>query len=104
MIEHVTIVKLTFTALARLKNFQNFMRNEKNNKKYQQNPEGYYTTNITIRGKRCRVKIINESCMEYKLEVESKDKLSEEFLDFLAYYLQTEGFYDEAKKHNLEWN
>lgn len=93
-----------FIVLVASKNFQNFMRNAKNNRKYLQNPEGYYTTNITLRGKKCRVKIINESFIEYKLEVESKDKLPEEFLNFLAYYLQSEGFYDEAKKHNLEWN
>lgn len=93
-----------FIVLVDSKNFQNSMKNAKNNRKYPQNPKGYYTVNITIQGKKCKVKIINESYIEYKLEVEARDKLSEEFLDFLAYYLQSEGFYEEARKYNLEWN
>ena len=79
------------------------MKKEKNKGSYPQNPEGYYNVNLTLRGIKCNVKIINESYNKFKLEVMSKKTLSEDFLTFIGEYLSQEGFNEEARKHNLEW-
>jgi hypothetical protein len=80
------------------------MKKEKNKGNYTQNPKGYYNVNLTLRGIRCNVKIINESYNKFKLEVQSKKILSDDFLKFIGEYLENEGFNEEARKHNLEWN
>ena len=80
------------------------MKKEKNKGSYPQNPKGFYTINLTLRGIKCKVKIINDSYNKFRIEVESKSILSDEFLDFIGQYMQNEGFNEEARKHNLEWN
>lgn len=80
------------------------MKKQKNKGGYPQNPNGYYNINITMRGIKCNVKIINESYNSFKLEVASKKTLTQEFLDFIGYYMQEEGFNEEARKYNLEWD
>jgi hypothetical protein len=40
----------------------------------------------------------------FKLEVASKKTLNQEFLDFIGYYMHEEGFNEEARKYNLEWD
>jgi hypothetical protein len=72
--------------------------------KHPQNPKGYYNVNLVIRGVKCNVKIINESFNEYRVEVNAKQNLTQEFLNYIAYYMEKEGFYEEAQKHNLFWN
>lgn len=79
------------------------MKKEKNKGSYPQNPEGYYTVDLILRGIKCNIKIINESFNKFKLEVTSKKTLSKEFLTFIGEYLSNEGFNEEARKYNLKW-
>ena len=79
------------------------MKKTKNKGSYPQNPKGHYNIDLTLRGVKCNVRIINESYNKFKLEVSSKKTLSEEFLTFIGEYLNQEGFNEEARKHNLEW-
>jgi hypothetical protein len=80
------------------------MKNPKSkNKSYPPNPNGHYVVDLKIRGITCKVTIMNESFLEYKVEVKAKKELSQEFLNYIAKYMELEGFYDEAQKHNIFW-
>jgi hypothetical protein len=80
------------------------MKKAKNKGGYQPNPSGHYNIDIIIRGIKCNVTIINDAYNKFRFEVKSKKTLSQEFLDYIGEYFEQEGFSEEARKHNLEWN
>ena len=75
----------------------------KKSKKLKLNPEGPYRFNFIFRGVNWDISIENVSYSDYKVTARSDKTVEPEEVDVLKKYLQTEGFEEAAKKHNLYW-
>lgn len=67
------------------------------------NPKGPYKMSITYCDVNLNITIDNDAPFDYNVKVKSKTKLNQQFLDHLKQYLDAEGFYEVAQKHNLHW-
>jgi hypothetical protein len=67
------------------------------------NPNGPYKMDISYWGKSVNVVIDNEGPFDFKVKIKSKSKLNPEFINNLKEYLEAEGFYELAQRHNLHW-
>ena len=68
------------------------------------NPSGPYKMDISYWGKNVNIVIDNEGPFDFKVKIKSKSKLNPEFINNLKEYLEAEGFYEVAQKHNLHWS
>jgi hypothetical protein len=67
------------------------------------NPKGPYNLKFTFKGVDWDITIENIEENDYKVTAKSNKKVEPEMIDALKYYLQQEGFEEEAKKHNIYW-
>lgn len=67
------------------------------------NPNGPYRVKLLYKGIDCFVQINNINETEFDIRVKTNKKLNESDLQGLMKYLDTEGFANEATKHNLFW-
>jgi hypothetical protein len=67
------------------------------------NPKGPYKITINYCNIMVDITIDNEGPFEYNVKIKSKTKLNKQFLNHLKQYLDLEGFYEVAQKHNLHW-
>lgn len=72
-------------------------------KKIRTNPSGPYNVRFQFKGVEWDITIENVTENDYKVTARSNIKVAENEIDVLKYYLQEEGFEEEAKKHNLLW-
>lgn len=67
------------------------------------NPKGPYKMDIEYWGINVNVVIDNDGPFDFKVKIKSKTKLTQEFINHLKEYLEAEGFYESAQRHNLHW-
>jgi hypothetical protein len=67
------------------------------------NPNGPYRVKLLYKGIDCYVQIKNINEVEFDIRVKTDEKLNEFELKGLMKYLDSEGFANEATKHNLFW-
>jgi hypothetical protein len=67
------------------------------------NPNGPYRVKLLYKGIDCFVQIKNINETEFDIRVKTDKKLNEPDLQGLMKYLDTEGFTNQAIKHNLFW-
>lgn len=72
-------------------------------KKIKTNPSGPYNLKFQFKGVKWDITIENVTEDDYKVIARSDVKINESEIESLKYYLQEEGFEEEAKKHNLFW-
>ena len=65
------------------------------------NPSGPYNVKFKFKNVEWDITIENISEDDYKVTARSSIKVDEKEIDILKYYLQEEGFEEEAQKHNL---
>ena len=67
------------------------------------NPQGPYRVKLIYKGIDCHIQMKSISEYEFDIRVKTKQKMTESDLFGLKYYLDAEGFTNEARKHNLMW-
>lgn len=67
------------------------------------NPSGPYKVKLLYKGIECYVQIKNINEREFDIRIKTNKKINESEMNGLMKYLDTEGFANEATKHNLFW-
>jgi hypothetical protein len=75
----------------------------KKRKKLKLNPTGFYNVEFMFKGVNWDITIENITYDDFKVTARSDKKVEQDEVEVLKRYLQTEGFEDAAKKHNLYW-
>jgi hypothetical protein len=73
-------------------------------KNFKTNPAGPYNVKFQFKNIEWDITIKNITENDYKVIARSNIKVDQDEIEILKYYLQEEGFEEEAKKHNLFWN
>ncbi len=67
------------------------------------NPAGVYRIKITYQKVKCNIMIKSIDDYEFDIYVKTNKKITNNQLEGLKQYLETEGYFNEARKHNLYW-